>query len=332
MTTKLTNKQTQRKKKIVITGAAGLVGLNLLVLLQEKLQNKFYGESYEIVAFDRNAHNIHLAQQLFPSFDMRVADISKKGQWMEALKGASCVIQLQAQISSPHSQPYIDNNITSVQHVLEACTKHKVKHLIHLSSSVVISIAKDHYTNTKRKGEELVASSIVPHTILRPPLMYGCFDIKHLGFLTPLLEKSPVFPMPGSGKYLRQPLFVEDLCAIILKFIDQKPLNTVHNIIGKERIMFIDLLKIIAEEKKLRRLFVRIPIPLFITLLRMHGFLTGKKPFISDQLKALTAGDEFPVTDWDKVFGVPYTPFREGIRKTFRSPYHSYRLKLRSFE
>ncbi|MBI4980539.1 NAD(P)-dependent oxidoreductase [Candidatus Woesearchaeota archaeon] len=307
-------------KKIIITGACGLVGMNLLSLIDKS--------KYQIIAIDKIEHNIILAQKLSPEVEFIKADIVIDNNWKESFKNANCVIQLQAQISSSQKRAYIKNNIESVRNIISVCERYKIKHLIHLSSSVVISVANDHYTNTKKIGEQLVIGSKVPHTILRPPLMYGCFDVKHLGFLTRILEISPIFPMPGSGKYLRQPLFVQDLCRIIIHLIEIKPKSKIHNIIGKEKINLIDLLKIIAKEKKIHRFYLKIPILIFVLLLKCYSLITRSKPFVPDQLKALTAGDIFPVTGWEEEFGVKYTPFREGIRKMLNSSYYKYRLEM----
>lgn len=303
--------------KIIITGCGGLVGMNLLNLIDKK--------KYKIIGIDFLQKNIKLAQKLYPEVKFYCADVKKKGTWEKEFKDADCIIQLQAQISSTKVKPYVDNNIKSVKKILKLCEKNKIKNLIHISSSVVISVANDHYTNTKKIGEELVKKSKIPYTILRPPLMYGCFDVKHLGFLTKILEISPIFPMPGNGKYMRQPLFVEDLCNIIIKNIKIKPKNKIYNIIGKERINFIDLLKIIAKKRKMHRFFLKIPIPIFLILIKTWGIITGHKPFVPDQLKALTAGDDFPLENWEKTFKIKYTSFNKGITKTINSKNYKYR-------
>ena len=50
------------KKKIIITGSAGLVGLNLLTQLDP---NK-----HEVIAIDQNIHNIKLSKRIFPKFKL----------------------------------------------------------------------------------------------------------------------------------------------------------------------------------------------------------------------------------------------------------------------
>jgi nucleoside-diphosphate-sugar epimerase len=309
-------REIKSRKKLIITGAAGLVGLNFLTQIDSS--------RYNVLAIDKNVNNLELVKRINPNIQILCADISAWGEWEKVFSETYCVIQLQAQISDPEQLPYIENNINSVKNVLDACKRYKIKNLIHISSSVVMSVAKDNYSNTKTRGEELVLKSKVPYTVLRPPLMYGCFDIKHLGFLTKILEISPIFPVPSSGKFIRQPLYVMNLVDIIIKLIEKKPERKIYNIIGKERIFFVDLIKIIARERKMLRLFINIPLPIFDSLLRIYSLITGKKPFVPAQLNALVAGDVFSVDNWEDKFKIKYTPFLEGIKKTINSKYYKY--------
>jgi len=218
--------------------------------------------------------------------------------------------------------------VVGVKHVLAACKKYRIKNLIHISSSVVLSVAKDEYTYTKTIGEKLVHKSTIPHTILRPPLMYGCFDAKHLGWITKFMEKIPIVPLPGNGKYIRQPLYVKDLCKVIVALTKRTPKNKIHNIIGEERIPYVDLLRIIAKTRGWKRLFLPIPLPIFAFLLRLYSFITRKTVFTPDQMKALTAGDEFEVEPWGKEFKVQYTPFRKAMHETWHSECSKYSKQM----
>lgn len=305
--------------KVVVTGAAGLVGQNLVPML--------LAEGYRVTAIDRNP-NINLLKRLNPKANCIQADVSYPGKWENEFRDADCVIELHAQIAAQTAAPFERSNIEGVNNVLELCKKYKIKNLIHISSSVVISVAKDEYTRTKRIGEELVHKSKVPHTILRPPLMFGCFDAKHLGWITRFMEKTPIVPVPGSGKYIRQPLYVNDLCKVIIKLTKRKPQNKIYNIIGLEKIYYIDLLKIIAKTRGWKRLFVPLPLWLFGFLLRVYSLVFRKTVFTPDQMKALVAGDEFPVENWCEEFGVRYTPFKEAIWKTWHSPCSKYAKEM----
>jgi hypothetical protein len=49
-----------------------------------------------------------------------------------------------------------------------------------------------------------------------------------------------------------------------------------------------------------------------------------KPPFTADQLKALTAGDDFCGVDTRAAFGVEQTPFEEAIRESYCDPRYSH--------
>lgn len=305
-----------------MTGAAGLAGQNLVPLLLER------GDA--VVALDKNRTNLAILEERNPRAETRLADLAEAGDWTDLFHGAQTVVDLKAEITSPGSDPFFRNNVIAGERILEACERHGVGHLVHLSSSVVISVADDAYTNSKREAEETVRRGRVPYTILRPPLMYGCFDAKHLGYLAALIERTPVVPVPGSGRYMRQPLYVLDLCRVILACLERGPGNSVHNVIGHERIDFIDILRLIAKEKGLRRVFLGIPIPFFRALLALYAWLFHKPPFTTDQLDALIAGDDFPVEPWAAEFGVPYTPFGDALKEIYSSPLLRYNALMDS--
>jgi len=286
-------------------------------------------EGYSVVALDRN-NNLSLLQRLNPSVICIKTDVSEKGSWQDEFKDADCVIQLHAQIASTSSEPFVKSNVDGVKNVLEACKKYKIKNLVHISSSVVISVANDDYTRTKRAGEELVKNGGIPFTILRPPLMFGCFDSKHLGWITRLMEKFPIIPVPGSGKYLRQTLYVNDLCKIILELTRRNPENKTWNVIGKEKIYYIDLLRKIVHARGWKKWFVKMPLPLFGLMLRAYSLITGKPMFTKDQMNALVAGDLFPVENWCEEFNVEYTPFDKAIWETWHCENSKYAKEMES--
>ena len=104
-----------------------------------------------------------------------------------------------------------------------------------------------------------MVGSGLPVVVLRPTLMFGWFDRKHLGWLARFMQKAPLFPIPGSGRYLRQPLYAGDFCDIIMACIEQRPAGKAYNISGQEKIDYIDLIRAVKEACGARAPIVRIP-------------------------------------------------------------------------
>lgn len=299
-----------KNSKIVLTGAAGLVGQNLIVEL------KAHGYT-NLVAIDKHEYNLGILRKLHPDVHAILADVAVHGEWETSFDGAACVVQLHAQITGKDPQIFVRNNIDATRIVLDAVKRHEVPYLVHISSSVVNSVADDDYTNTKKAQEKLVVESGIPHCILRPTLMFGWFDPKHLGWLSRFMAKTPVFPIPGDGKYMRQPLYERDFCRCIIKCIETQPDGAVYDVCGDTRIDYVDIIRTIKRAKGLHTWIVHIPYSLFYFLLKVYALFSGKPPFTAAQLKALSAGDEFHGVDTRTTFGVAQTPFEDAVRESY---------------
>lgn len=302
--------------KLVLTGAAGLVGQNLIV----ELKTQGYTN---LVAIDKHAYNLDILRGLHPDVTAILADLAEPGDWENAFADAVCVVQLHAQITGKTTDLFVRNNIDATRRVLDTSTRHRVPYLVHISSSVVVSVADDDYTNTKKAQEKLVAESGIAHCVLRPTLMFGWFDPKHLGWLSRFMARTPVFPIPGDGRYMRQPLYERDFCRCIARCIETQPDGAIYDVVGDTRIDYVDIIRTIKRAKNLRTPIVHIPYGLFHFLLRVYALFSGKPPFTADQLKALTAGDEFHGIDTAAVFGVTQTPFVEAVRESYCDPRYS---------
>jgi nucleoside-diphosphate-sugar epimerase len=302
--------------KIIITGAAGLVGQNLIPRLKA-------GGNAELVCIDKHPSNTRTLRALHPDITVIEADLAHPGEWQDAFGGADVLVLNHAQIGGLTEEPFIANNVTASQLVIAAAQAHHVPYVVHISSSVVNSKARDFYTETKKAQERLVVDSGLPCCVLRPTLMFGWFDRKHLGWLARFMQKAPIFPVPGTGQYLRQPLYVGDLCNIIVSAIATPRPGEAYNISGQEKITYIELVRAVRAATGARTPIVRIPYWLFDALLRTYAIFDRNPPFTSLQLKALVTPDIFEVIDWPKIFSVRATPLAVALKETFQDPVYS---------
>ncbi len=303
-------------KRIVLPGGAGLVGQNLVARLKARGYK-------DIVVLDKHCSNLATLKQVQPDITAEYADLSEPGIWQRHFVGAEVVVMLQAQIGGNDYKEFVHNNVDSTRLILEAIHIYKVPYLVHISSSVVESAADDFYTQTKKSQEQMVLECGMSAPILRPTLMFGWFDRKHLGWLSRFMNKVPVFPIPGDGRYMRQPLYVGDFCNIIISCIENKIKDGVYNISGHEKVDYIDIIREIKRVTKAQAAIVKIPYSVFYTLLWIWGLFDRNPPFTTQQLAALIGKDEFEVIDWPGIFGVPHTPFSVAINETFNNPTYS---------
>ena len=301
------------QEKIILPGGAGLVGQNLVVRLKERGYTN-------LVVLDKHRANLAVLQQLHPDIVIEYADLAEPGNWQRHFNQARAVVMLQAQIGGNDYVDFERNNLNSTRLILDAIKAGQVEQLIHISSSVVESSADDYYTQTKKSQEQMVLDSGIACPVLRPTLMFGWFDRKHLGWLSRFMKKVPVFPIPGNGRYLRQPLYVGDFCNIIISCLQNKINKGVFNISGHEKIDYIDIIRTIKKTTAAGALILRIPYSVFYFLLWLWSQFDRNPPFTTQQLAALIARDEFEVIDWPTIFDVACTPFATAIDETFNHP------------
>jgi nucleoside-diphosphate-sugar epimerase len=161
-----------RKGKIVITGAAGLVGQNLIPRLRAK-------GFTEIVAMDKHPTNVKILKKYHPTVRVLHKDLADESTsthgWGEELIACEALVIAHAQIGGVDSEEFIRNNVVATERLLEAAIRYKVPYIISISSSVVNSMAVDNYTETKKVQEAC------DPTRLTKPEVIGDFGLPWFG-------------------------------------------------------------------------------------------------------------------------------------------------------
>ncbi len=293
-----------------------MVGQNL----SAKLRAKGYSN---IIVLDKHRANLAVLKRVQPDITAEYADLSEPGDWQFHFVDAEIIVMLQAQIGGNEFSEFVRNNIDSTRLVLGTIKANNVPYLVHISSSVVESLADDFYTNTKKEQEKMVLESGISCLVLRPTLMFGWFDRKHLGWLSRFMQNVPIFPIPGHGRYMRQPLYVGDFSNIMISCLENGVIEGSYNISGLEKIFYIDIIREIKRVIRSKAVIFSIPYSLFYALLWFWQFFDKQPPFTTQQLAALSANDEFEVIDWPDIFNVPYTTFKLALEETFNDPRYS---------
>src|ERR1039457_6094424 len=128
-------------KRVVVTGAAGLVGQNLIPRL------KAQGIT-DIVGIDKHPANTAILQKCHPDIRILHADLADRtaGSWADELAGCDALVVGHAQIGGVKREEFVRNNQEATEYLLDAARRHKVPYIVSISSSVVNSAAIDCYT------------------------------------------------------------------------------------------------------------------------------------------------------------------------------------------
>jgi len=267
---------------IFITGARGFVGSNFTRFL-DKTNNDY-------IKFD--------------------GDITEKKDFDKYLeKGIDAIVHIAAKTNIRDKDLMKRVNIDGTKNVLEFAQKKNVKKIIHLSTIKVLSKNSDPYINSKKEAEILIKQFGIPYIVLRPSMIYGPGDKKNIGFLMNVLKNAPVVPV---FKFRLQPLYIDDLINIMNQSLGVEP-NKEYNIAGKEEINFKEVLFVC---KELGYKFRMINWPIFFNLLLKMVSILPFSPLPHWQVKSLLTDEVFESDDWENIFNIKLTNFKNGIKKT----------------
>ncbi|MDR4517719.1 MAG: NAD-dependent epimerase [Nitrosomonas sp.] len=232
--------------KVLVTGAAGFIGMHVAMCLLKK-QIEVVGIDNINDYYDTRLKEDRLKQlNPLPGFRFIKLDIADRAG-MEKLfsnEKFDYVIHLAAQagvrysLENPHV--YIDSNVTGFLNILEGCRHHPVKHLIYASSSSVyganthmpfsVNDNVDHpvslYAATK-KSNELMAHCYshlfgIPVTGLRFFTVYGPWgrpDMSPFLFVSAILEGKPI-KVFNHGKMKRDFTYIDDIVEGVIRVMD----------------------------------------------------------------------------------------------------------------
>lgn len=270
--------------KLLITGARGFIGKNLIKSLEK--------DGNDFIVFKGN--------------------ITREEDFTRVDNKIDKVIHLAAKVSCRSKKKIEQVNVRGTENVIKFCQENKVKKLIFLSSIRVLSESSDPYIDSKRKAEELVKNSGVPHVIIRPSLVYGPGDRKNIGAIINMAKKSTIMPV---FNFNMQPVYIDDLIKVIVYSLSIQE-NKELNIVGQEIIKYIDILNIL---KSLGLKLKTINMPEFFAAMLKFLSLTSFLPMPYWQVKTLLVNETYKGDAWPEQFKIRPTLFKDGIREVIKS-------------
>ncbi len=182
-----------------------------------------------------------------------------------------------------------------------------------LASSVNVRLKLDHgYPAYKREAEKYLVASGVPHTILRPSLIYGPGDAG-MSRLLEFIAKHGLVPVFGDGEKLEQPIHVEEAAAFFHKAITAPAANAAFDIGGKDAMTYNQLLMRIAKSLQRKIRLLHLPAKPLIFLLRGCEKIGLALPVNSEQILHIDTNLDIDNRPALRLFPVELHPFDQRI-------------------
>lgn len=134
--------------------------------------------------------------------------------------------------------------VANTRLLFEAARKAGVRRIVHLSITNPRKGCGLEYFEGKAELEEALAATGIPHSILRPTVLFGREDIL-INNIAWTLRNFPIFPVFGDGRYRLQPIHVDDLAELAVT--EAKASGTrLINAIGPETFSYRGLAEAVA--------------------------------------------------------------------------------------
>jgi len=234
------------KGTVLVTGAAGFIGMHVARLLLERGDQVLGIDSLNDYYDPALKFSRLRVLEKYPNFNFVQLDIADSValEKLFATQKPLRVIHLAAQAGVRYSlknpQAYIQSNLVGFANILEGCRNYQIEHLVYASSSSVygsnekmpfsVDDSVDHplslYAATK-KSNELMAHSYshlygLPTTGLRYFTVYGPWgrpDMSPWLFTSAIIEGRPI-DVFNHGKMLRDFTYIDDIAQGTVRVLD----------------------------------------------------------------------------------------------------------------
>ena len=197
--------------------------------------------------------------------------------------------------------------------VLEAMRRTRVERLVIVSSTSAHS--RFEFRSAPRLvNEALLVGSELRWTVARPSMIYGSELDHNMHKLLRFLDRSPVFPLFGSGENLWQPVYYEDLARGVYAALTKPGADgQIYDLPGPRPLTYLDLVRTAAGALGKSTRIVRIPAEPVRRTLVLAERMGLPLPVSSEQVLRLREDKAYSYEKARDELGYAPRTFKEGI-------------------
>jgi uncharacterized protein YbjT (DUF2867 family) len=185
---------------------------------------------------------------------------------------------------------------------------------VFVSTTAIFTTLPARSKAVRTAAEDVVRSSALDWTILRPTMIYGAPDDRNLARLLRLLRRVPVLPVPGGGHRLQQPVHVDDLADAIVACLDRPAtIGRAYDLAGPEPLTFREVIAAAGAAVGRRPRVVPVPLGPAVAALRVAERVLPDPRLRAEQLERLAEDKAFPIDAARRDLGFDPRPFAAGI-------------------
>ena len=164
-----------------------------------------------------------------------------------------------------------------------------------------------------RAAEQLFLTNGNPGVMLHSTMIYGGHQERNIQRLLSVLQRFPVLPLPGGGRHVIRPIYIDDLVECLFRAVARVWETPAAMAVAGPALTWRDMAAACAQAKGWRRLFVTVPNGPAIMLLEFLQTIGIETPS-PDILRRFNESLAFSTQDMTSLLGVIPRPFEAGIK------------------
>ncbi len=295
--------------KVFLTGGSGFVGSRLIELNGQDNRSPDANQ-ISIVALERK-------NPISKKVTSIRGDLLDKNSLIQATRRCDCILH---NGGSTPNRAYLEGNynatLVGTKNLIEAAKIHGIRRFIFVSTDCVTQSVGP-YARSKLKAEKDVMASGLDWTIFRPKTIVGS-GARDLGRMMEFWSRARWIPVIGDGTYIKQPVFVDNLCKLMTTSIDNKAaFGQTITVAGADSVPFNDFVSTFAHKLDNTRFrLIHFPIPLVRPIASLAGFINPKWGLNRERVDIITHSKIADIAPFKKLLGSAPTPFKAMVSKT----------------
>jgi uncharacterized protein YbjT (DUF2867 family) len=188
-----------------------------------------------------------------------------------------------------HGRTTFTSAIANSRALFYAAERAGVRRVVHVSIANPSLESTLPYYRGKALVELALAEVGIPHSIVRPTLVFGGDRDVLVNNIAWILRRLPIFAIPGRGDYSVQPVHVDDLARICVQSA-QHDGDQIIDAAGPTTLTFAELVGAVRHTVGARGLTVRLPSTVMSAASRALGLLVHDVVLTPEEISGLTAG------------------------------------------
>ena len=278
--------------KVFVTGATGFTGSRVVPLLLKS--------GYKVRCLYRASSDRSFLPQ--PEIEWALGDVSDSQSLTSAIQGADALVNI-ASLGFGHAESIINTTKTA-----------GIQRAVFMSTTAIFTQLNAPSKKVRVAAELAIETSGLKYTILRPTMIYGSPRDRNMWRLIRFMRYVPLIPIFGDGKYLQQPVYVDDVAqAMVSCLANEITIGKSYNIAGKQALMYNDVIDTIARQMNKRIWKIHVPARPVVGLLKFFERILMPFPIKAEQVLRLNENKSFSYAEAQRDFAFNPLSFENGI-------------------